>query len=440
MTMEKPVPAADAVSFLGGPFTLDAARAMDTARPGLRARFAVPRGPDGTEVAYFAGHSLGLMPLSARDEQNRIMDEWARLGVEGHFAATPAWADYSQRLKPALGRLVGAAPDSVAVMNTLTVNIHAMLAAFYRPKGERTLIITDTPNFPSDTYALKSHLKMRGFDPATTLIEVRPPEGHDTLAPGLLVEAIEKAGDRLALVFTQGLNYFTGQLYALGDITEAAHRVGALVGFDLAHCIGNVPVYLDNWGTDFAVWCHYKYVNAGPGAIGGAYIHPRHHNTDAVGMAGWWGVPLEGGRRFRMHLEPEFAAIPNADGFQVSTPPLLSIAPLTAALALFDEAGGIEALRKRSQALTAMLEHTLLGLEDSRFHIITPPVPTARGAALSLAFTVDAKKVQQALHSKGITCDMRQPNVIRLAPAPLYNSFEDVFRCALALRQALADA
>jgi kynureninase len=365
-----------------------------------------------------------------------VLEDWHRLAVEGHFEARHPWMHFHERLAPGIARLVGAAPPEVIAMNTLTVNLHLMLASFYRPQGARRALLIEQGAFPSDRHAVESQLRWRGLDPATDLIEVAPRPGEQLLRSEDLLEAIERAGARLATVLLPGVQYLSGQVLELRAIAEAGRRAGATVGFDLAHSIGNVELALHDSGADFAVWCHYKYVNGGPGAVAGAFVHERHaHERTLPRLAGWWGH--EPGTRFAMG--PEFVPRAGADGWQLSNPPILSMAPLVASLALFDEAG-MPALRAKSLALTGYLEGLLAARVGDAITVLTPADPQARGCALSLRVERPreaARAVFDGLRRRGMLPDWREPGVIRAAPVPLYNRFEDAWRFVEALRAEL---
>jgi len=408
---------------------------LDNADPltKLRDRFHIPNACDGAPCLYFAGNSLGLQPRTAKALLDEELDDWASLGVDGHFEGRRPWYSYHERLRNSGARLVGAIPGEVVVMNSLTVNLQLLLVSFYRPTTSRFRILMEDPEFPSDTYAVKTHLKFRGFDPAESLVVIRPRPGEHTLRHEDIETAIAREGDRLALVLMSGVNFVTGQLFDMARITESAHRVGTLTGFDLAHAAGNVPIRLHDWNVDFAVWCNYKYLNSGPGAVGGCFVHERHGNDTSIPrLAGWWGN--DPATRFRMQLEPEFIPKPGADGWQVSNPPIFSLAPVLASYDIFHEVG-MDALREKSIKLTGYLETLLIRIGSKRFEIITPRDPAQRGCQLSLLVHQGAKELLAALHKNGVICDFREPNVIRVAPVPLYNSFHDVWRFAQILSQ-----
>lgn len=408
--------------------------AADPLRP-WRAQFELPPGPDGEPLTYLCGHSLGLAPRAARARVVEELDDWARLGVLGHHAATRPWVDYADHAQAGLGRLAGAAPADVVAMNSLTTNLHLMLAAFYRPGGTRTRVLLEAGAFSSDRHAVVSQLAWHGLDPVAHLVELEPDPASGVFDEAAIEAAIAREGERLALVLWPGVQFRSGQAFDTARIARAAHAVGALAGFDHAHAIGNLPLALQADGADFAVWCSYKYLNAGPGATGGCFVHPRH--TQARGLEGWWGHQAT--TRFRM--ASEFIREAGAAGFALSNPPILSTAPLLASLALFD-AAGIVALRRKSVELTAFLEALLcehVGAGDAGLRILTPPGPAQRGAQLSLQFAgggAQARAVFEAIADEGVVCDLREPDILRIAPVPLYNGFEDAWRCAAALRRA----
>src|SRR5438093_2260931 len=349
----------------------------------FRDKFHLPLGKDGRPLIYFAGNSLGLMPKVAREAVDQELDDWARRGVDAHLDAKTPWYTYHEPLREPTARMVGAKPAEVICMNSLTVNLHLMMATFYRPTKSRFKILMEDPAFPSDTYAIKTQIVHHGFEPKEALLLARPREGEFTVRTEEILDLIEKHTDELAVVLIGGVNFFTGQLFDIPTITAAAQKHGITVGVDLAHAIGNVPLSLHDWNVDFAVWCSYKYLNAGPGAVAGAFVHERHAtNTKLLRLAGWFGN--DPNTRFRMHLEPEFIPVASADGWQISNPPILSMAPLRASLALFEEAG-MEALRQKSIKLTSYLQFLLeKGDSGSLFNVITPREANERGCQLSI--------------------------------------------------------
>lgn len=400
----------------------------------FRDKFHLPLGREGKPVIYFAGNSLGLMPKSARQSVEEELDNWAKLGVDAHHGAGTPWYSYHEALREPTARLIGAKPIEVICMNSLTVNLHLMMATFYRPNKSRFKILMEEPAFPSDTYAIKTQIVHRGFDPKEALILARPRKGDFTIRTEDILDLIEKHADRLAVVMFAGINFFTGQLFDIPTIAKAAQKHGIMAGFDLAHAIGNVPLALHAWNVDFAVWCSYKYLNAGPGAVAGAFVHERHAtNTKLPRLAGWFGN--DPNTRFRLHLEPEFIPVPSVDGWQVSNPSIFAMAPLRASLAIFDEAGGMERLRAKSIRLTGYLEFLLTEIGSKKFSVITPRESDARGCQLSVKAHEHPKELFGKLQEAGVKCDFREPNVIRVAPTPLYNTFHEVWRFAKILAQ-----
>ena len=406
----------------------DHARALDAADSlqAWRERFVLPHDGAGRELIYLCGHSLGAQPALAADYVEEIMRDWRRLGVDGFFEGRRRWLDYHERALPALAALVGAQPLEVTVMNTLTVNLHLLLASFYRPAGARTALLMERPAFPSDRYAAESQVRFHGLDPAHDLIEIEPREGEQCLRTEDILTAIERDGPRIATILLPGVQYLTGQRLDVRSITAAGRRAGCTVGWDLAHAVGNVPLALHDDEVDFAVWCHYKYVNGGPGAAGGAFVHARHvARRDLPRLAGWWGH--DKASRFRMG--PDFEPIPGADGWQVSTPSLLALAPVVASLEHF-AAVGLPALRAKSVALTRYMESLIDARLDGRVAVLTPRAPDERGAALSLRLECGrdaARAAFEGMLKRGIVPDWREPGVIRAAPVPFYNSYDDAW-------------
>jgi kynureninase len=413
----------------------DFAKQLDAEDPlrSFREKFHLPLAKDGKPLIYFAGNSLGLMPKSAREVVDQELDDWAKLGVDAHLRAKTPWYTYHEPLRGPAARIVGAKPVEVICMNSLTVNLHMMMATFYRPTKSRFKILMEDPAFPSDTYAIKTQIAHHGLDPKDALVLASPRQGEFTVRTEHVVDLIEKNRDSLAIVWLAGVNFFTGQLFDMPTITNAAQKHGIIVGFDLAHAAGNVPLALHDWNVDFAVWCTYKYLNAGPGAIGGAYLHERHAtNTNLPRFAGWFGN--DPNTRFQM--EREFVPVESADAWQVSNPPIFSMAPLLASLSIFDEAGGMEKLRAKSEKLTGYLEFLLNELSASaartskKFSVITPRDANARGCQLSILAHEHPKELFKELQAAGVKCDFREPNVIRVAPTPLYNTFHEAWRFA----------
>jgi kynureninase len=416
--------------------SLACARRLDEADVlgAFRERFELPHDTTGEPLIYLCGHSLGLMPRAARALVTQELEDWGALGVRGHESAQRPWIGYHENLTAGLAALAGATPREVIAMNSLTVNLHLMLAAFYRPRGKRRKILIEAGAFPSDRYALVSQLEWHGFDPQKTLIELAPVAIEDAVSEEEIEGTLEHLGAEIALVLWPGVQYRTGQAFDLARIARAARRKRCLVGFDLAHSIGNVELALSRSGADFAVWCNYKYLNAGPGAIGGCFIHERHLGAMVPPhFTGWWGN--EAATRFLMR--PAFHAAAGAPGWQLSNPPILSAAPLIASLAIFSEAR-IERLRTKSIQLTGFLEYLLAELAPA-VRILTPREPTERGCQLSLRIT-GGQRIFEHLSRAGVVCDWREPDTLRVAPVPLYNRFEDVWRFREYLLQALGSA
>jgi kynureninase len=409
----------------------DFARQLDSEDPlrSFRDKFHLPLAKNGEPLIYFAGNSLGLMPKSARKIVEQELDDWAQLGVDAHLEAATPWYSYHENLREPMARVIGAKPVEVICMNSLTVNIHLMMATFYRPTKTRFKILMEDPAFPSDTYAIKTQIRHHGLDPKEALVLARPREGEPTVRTEDVITLIDRNADSLAVLLLAGVNFFTGQFFDIAAITSTAQKHGITVGIDLAHAVGNVPLAMHDWNVDFAVWCSYKYLNSGPGAVAGAFLHERHAtNTDLPRFAGWFGN--DPNTRFRMQLEPEFVPVPSADGWQISNPPIFSMAPLLASLAIFDEAGGMQRLREKSTMLTGYLEFLLERAGSDRFTVITPSDPVARGCQLSILAHQNPKELHKKLEAAGVKADFREPNVIRAAPTPLYNSFHDVWRFA----------
>jgi kynureninase len=351
--------------------------------------------------------------------------------VDAHFEARSPWYSYHERFRDSGARLVGARPGEVVMMNGLTVNLHLMFVSFYRPTAERHAVLMEDCAFPSDTYAVKSQIRFHGYDPEEALIVARPRPGESTLRTEDLEELLDRRGSEIALVFLGAVNYFTGQWFDLPGVTTAARRHGCMVGLDLAHAAGNVPLALHDWQVDFAVWCSYKYLNSGPGAVAGCFVHERHgESADLPRFAGWWGN--DPSTRFRMHLQPEFEPFAGAEGWQLSNPPILAMAPLEASLDLFDEAG-MERLRAKSVRLTGYLQSWVDHVGNERLSQPTPRDPAARGCQISLRAVERPRALFESLRSAGVVGDFRQPDVVRVAPVPLYNSFHDVWRFGQAL-------
>ncbi|WP_240938085.1 kynureninase [Nocardioides sp. JQ2195] len=418
-------------------FDEEGARALDAGDPSQRDQFLVPPVPDrpGEELAYLAGNSLGLQPRVTAQRLTAELDDWARLGVEGHLEAERPWLPYHELLREPAARLVGARPVEVVAMNSLTVNLHLMMLSFYRPTPERHAIVIEDTAFPSDSYAVRSQAALHGFDPDEAVIRLRAREGEAGLRSEDVVTFLREKGDTVALVLLGGVNYYSGEFLDIPAITRAGHDAGAVVGWDLAHAAGNVPLQLHDWDVDWAAWCTYKYLNSGPGAIAGAFVHERHlADRSLPRLEGWWST--DPATRFAMG--PEVTPVASADAWQLSNPPILAMAPVLASLEMFDEVG-IETLRARSERLTAYLEQALDDLcGDRALEIITPRDPARRGSQLSVRLLADdAGDVARALRERGVIADARQPDVIRLAPVPMYCGYHDCWRAARALAEVV---
>jgi kynureninase len=400
---------------------------------GYRDRFHIPKAPDGRDCVYFVGHSLGLQPRTARGYIEQELDDWAKLGVEGHFHAKHPWLPYHRLLTDHAARIVGAKPVEVVVMNSLTVNLHLMMVSFYRPTKQRHKIVIEGGAFPSDQYAVNSQIRFHGLDPAQSLIELKPRSGEATLRAEDILSLIDREGDSIGLIMLGAVNYSTGQFFDLQSITRAGHAKGCIVAFDLAHAAGNVPLQLHDWDVDFAVWCSYKYLNGGPGCVAGCFVHERHASEDLPRFAGWWGNQ----EPTRFLMGPDFQPTPGAEGWQLSNPPIMAMAPLRASLEIFDEVG-MTALREKSISLTGYLEFLLESCRSQEFSIITPRDPAQRGAQLSLSIPKRGRVVQERLAEDGVLCDFREPNVMRVAPMPLYCTYTDVHRFVERLSAALS--
>ncbi|MFO0028859.1 MAG: kynureninase [Pseudomonadota bacterium] len=392
----------------------------------FRDEFLIPRGPDGRDVASFTGNSLGLQPRAARSMVERELDRWAEFAVEGHFRGDLPWMDYHAALRDHLAELAGALPHEVVAMNTLTVNLHLMMVSFYRPTPERPAILIERHAFPSDRHAVESQIRFHGNDPATALIEVDGDGPGGTLTADAIADALDRHGHRIALVLLPGVQYLTGQRLDLAAIAPLAHRKGCAVGYDLAHAIGNVPVDLHASHADFAVWCSYKYLNGGPGAVAGCFVHERHAHTPRPRFAGWWGHDPA----TRFHMAPEFVPAAGADGWQLSNPPILAMAPLRASLEQFHRAG-LGRLRAKSIAMTGFLAARIRERVERVLEVRTPDDPAQRGCQLSLRVR-GSREEGRSLHSwlerEGVVVDWREPDVIRAAPVPLYNRLSDCAR------------
>ncbi len=390
---------------------------------------------NGEPTVYFTGNSLGLQPVAVKDYINIELEDWAKWGVEGHFHGRNPWFSYHELLTEKMAKVIGAKPLETVVMGSLSTNVHLLMVSFYRPEGKRTKIICEAKAFPSDQYILETQVTHHGLNPDTEIIEISPREGEELIHEEDILAAIKETGDELALVMIGGVNYYTGQLFDMKTIADAGHAVGAKVGFDLAHAAGNINLQLHDWNLDFAAWCTYKYLNSGPGGVSGIFIHERHAtNKELVRFGGWWGQDKE----TRFLMEKGFDPIPTAEGWQHSNAPVMLMAPLNASLDLFEEAG-MAAIGKKRDDITAFLEFVINDIKSDKveFEIITPTDKTKRGAQLSVAAKGQGKKLFDTLTERNVIADWREPNVIRIAPAPLYNSYEDCWKFGQILKESL---
>ena len=413
---------------------LSFAKDMDAADPlaTFRSEFHFPIS-EGRKSTYLCGNSLGLMPKRTVSLLQEELQDWAKLGVEGHFAGVRPWVNYHENLTHSTARLVGATPEEVVCMNSLTVNLHLMLVSFYRPTQERFKILIEKPAFPSDRYALESQIRCHGLDPQETLLELGPRDGESIIRQEDIDQTLELHGPAIALVLFPGVQYYSGQVFDMAALCDKARSKGCAVGLDLAHAVGNIPLQLHDWGCDFAVWCSYKYLNAGPGAVGGCFVHQRHHTAELNRFAGWWGHNKE----TRFQMGPNFDPIAGAEGWQLSNSSVLSMTPLIASMELFEQAD-LHRLRSKSIVLTGYLEFLLRDSLSDAIEILTPMDPAQRGCQLSVCLlNGKGKDVFNALQKAHVICDWREPNVIRLSPAPIYNSFADVHTAVTTLKQIL---
>jgi kynureninase len=399
----------------------------------FREKFHIPKQPNGDEVIYFTGNSLGLQPKTVRSRIGQELKDWETLGVEGHFKAKNPWMPYHEFLTEQMARVVGAKTIETVVMNSLTVNLHLLMVSFYRPTQARHKIIIEAGAFPSDQYAVQSQIKFHGFDIEDSLIELTPRDGENCLRTEDIEKTINENGDSIALILLGGVNYYTGQAFDMRRITEIGQARGAVVGFDLAHAAGNIELSLHDWNTDFAAWCSYKYLNAGPGGIAGVFVHERYsEDFDLPRFAGWWGHDKE--TRFLMNSD--FQPMRGAEGWQLSNPPIFQLAALKASLDIFEEAG-MNRLSEKSKKLTGYLEFLLGEIRDERISVITPSNPAERGCQLSIPVKDADKNLFKQITTRGVIADWREPDVIRVAPVPLYNTFGDVFHFAEILKNCL---
>lgn len=401
----------------------------------FRNKFNIPKNRNGQELVYLCGNSLGLQPKITSEYIQEELDAWAKLGVDGHTEGKHPWMPYHEFLTENMAKIVGAKPSEVVVMNTLTTNLHLMMVSFYQPTKTKFKIVVESDAFPSDKYAVESQLKFHNVDPKDGLILWKPRKGEELCRIEDLEEIMATQGEEIALLMIGSPNYYTGQAFPLKQITELGHKYNCMVGFDLAHGAGNIQPNLHDSGADFAVWCTYKYLNSGPGSLGGCFVHERHANNPNLNrFAGWWGH----NKKTRFNMRYDFDPIPGAEGWQLSNPPILSMAAIRASLDTFAQAG-FENLRKKSEQLTGYLEFLLDEMKNDAINVITPRNPSERGCQLSIQLKNADKKLYDRLTNKGIVSDWREPDVIRIAPTPLYNSFEDVYRFSEILKSILAE-
>jgi len=395
-------------------------------------QFHFPKQQNGEPYIYLVGHSLGLQPKETASHMTKELERWAQLGVRGHFEGSPGWMDYNDDLSEITAGLIGAERSEVTIMNTLTVNLHLLLASFYQPQGKRTKVLIEKNAFPSDRYAIESQIAWRGLEVQDELIEVGSADNNYRIDLDDVAEIMEQHGDQIALVMLGGINYYTGQLLDLAGITNVAQRHGCMVGFDLAHAIGNAPIDAYSAGFDFAVWCNYKYLNSGPGSLGGCFVHDRHRDREPA-LKGWWGHH----RDTRFLMDGKFQPAEGAERWHLSTIPTFSLVPCRASLEIFEEVG-MERLRKKSIALTGYLEHQLRALFPEQISIITPVAADQRGCQLSLKVRGASRDLSVRLRKRGVMIDWREPDVLRVAPTPLYNSYKDVWQFCQILSESLA--
>ena len=403
----------------------------------MRDEFHIPKQDNGQDEIYLCGNSLGLQPKRTSEYINYELSQWQKLGVKGHFSGDYPWMPYHEFLADETAKLVGAKPSEVVSMNSLTANLHFMMVSFYQPKGNRNKILIEEHAFPSDHYAVESQIKFHGLNPDESMLLAKPRDGDDTIRTEDILQLIESQGDEIALIMLPGVQYYTGEVFDMQAITQAGHAKGCKVGFDLAHAAGNIVMGLHDWGVDFAAWCSYKYLNSGPGSVAGCFVHEKHHsNKNLPRFAGWWGHDKE----TRFEMENTFIPMQSTEAWQLSNPPILSLAAIRASLDTVKQAGGIEVLRNKSIKLTAYMRDCLEQELNDKIDIITPKSSKCSGAQLSIIVKgdVDGKSVFDSIEEKGVTCDFRHPNVIRVAPVPLYNSFTDAFNFVKLLKEALS--
>lgn len=415
-------------------FSLDYAQDLDKNDElrDYRDQFHFPNDENGDKKLYFTGNSLGLQPKSTREYINQELDDWAKYGVDGHFEAKNPWMPYHEIVTEKLARVVGAKPEEVVAMNSLTANLHFLMVSFYRPEGKKRKIVIEYDAFPSDVYAVKSQIEYHGGNPVTDLIYLRAREGEHTIRIEDIKAVLENQSDEIALIMLGGVNYYTGQLFDMKAITEIAHKNNIVAGFDLAHAAGNIHLKLHDWGIDFAAWCSYKYLNSGPGGIAGIFVHEKHLEKDLPRFEGWWGQ----NKKTRFLMGREFDGIRTAEGWQLSNPPIFQLAALNASLDIFEEVG-MEKLNIKTKKLTGYLEQLVNSLGKDTIEIITPSDETQRGCQLSIRVKNADKSLFEELTKQNIISDWREPDVIRVAPVPLYNSYEDCYKFSDILKRTL---
>ncbi|WP_196140119.1 kynureninase [Aliikangiella sp. G2MR2-5] len=438
MQFENPSQSENGLQFKNSP---EFARKMDKQDPigAMRTQFHIPKHSDGSDEIYLCGNSLGLQPKKTEEYLAFELSQWQKYGVKGHFTGDYPWMPYHEFLSEGFAELVGANKSEVVAMNSLTANLHFMMVSFYRPTASRHKILIEDHAFPSDHYAVESQIKFHGYDPKESMILIKPRDGEETIRHQDILDIIEKEGDSIALIMLPGVQYYTGQVFRMKEITEAGHNKGCMVGFDLAHAAGNIVMQLHDWNVDFACWCSYKYLNSGPGSVAGCFVHERHHSDENIPrFAGWWGHDKS--NRFKM--ENSFKPMHSAEAWQLSNPPILSLAAIRASLDTIKEAGGIRKLAEKSRKLTDYLRFLLKDELGEDIKILTPENEQEYGSQLSLTVDthgIDGKVIFERIEQAGVTGDWRYPNVIRVAPVPLYNSFEDCYRFVQILKTSLEE-
>ena len=415
--------------------TFEQARKLDLADElaDFRDRFHIPRNKEGQDKIYFCGNSLGLQPKSTKKAIEQELEDWANLGVDGHLLGKNPWLPYHEALSEPMAKIVGAKASEVVIMNSLTANLHLMMVSFYRPASGRYKIVIEHTTFPSDVYAVKSQLRFHGYDAEDGLIFLKPKEGESIITKDDIDQLLDRHGEEIALIMIGGVNYYTGQYFDLKYITEAGHRHGCVVGFDLAHGAGNIQPNLHEIGADFAVWCTYKYLNSGPGSLSGAFVHQKHADWgDKPRFEGWWGTNKS--NRFKM--KPQFESLSGAEAWQLSNPPIMAMAPIKASLSIFEEAG-MDRLREKSKLMVEFALECLADLPEDKIKILIPEDPEARGCQLSLQMQQPEKAFFHALEARDVVADWREPDVVRIAPVPLYNTFMDIYNFSNIIKEEL---